>query len=127
MAEPERWKCDNPCCLHGDHWWVSHQGVILCAHCQPPASPTLVAREGGPEDAPFVSPHSSRMEWKPSAPASIRGSRPLWLLRARGPEKVEGGRRLRRRDVPPDVTHWCHEGDDRWTPIRCELPPEIEG
>jgi hypothetical protein len=50
----ESWKCTNRFCLKGGRWWRSIHGAILCANCQPPAFPELVAAEGDEIDAPSL-------------------------------------------------------------------------
>ena len=40
-----------PCC-GGGRWWTSIHGIRVCGKCHPPASPELVVRWEGPEEAP---------------------------------------------------------------------------
>jgi hypothetical protein len=58
---------------------------------------------------------------------------PIWILRGnRMPEKVEARGKRRKVQIPADATHWCHEGDQQWTPLweskpeGCEIRREEE-
>jgi hypothetical protein len=42
-------------------------------------------------------------------------SRPLWFLTAKNHIPVRSD--AKDAPKPADISHWCKEGDERWTPI----------
>jgi hypothetical protein len=83
-----------------------------------------VVEEGDASDAPLVQPGYTSTPWDPS-PVQDTSNRPLWILRGnRIPEKVEAKGNRRKVEIPPDVTHWRHDGDREWTPLWREKPAE---
>jgi hypothetical protein len=51
-------------------------------------------------------------------------SRPIWLL-ADGCTPIALGS-LKKKRFPPGVTHWCHEGDEKWTVLTHEDRERLE-
>lgn len=121
------WRCENEYCLHRGRWWLSVHGVVSCLNCHPPAFPEFVRATGDAADAPLVLASCSReLADRPGPIAQDRPRTPddalslgktVWIMRGdRMPEKVSADKARRKTEVPPDVTHWCCEGDPQWTP-----------
>lgn len=120
------WRCGWSGCLHKGRWWRSAYGAIRCVNCQPPASADLIVAEGGEADAPGVRRDCSSSAVDYAGPRTgDRRPRPLWVLRGNCmPEKVVSKEGRRKVEIPPDVTHWCHEGDPEWTPLYRARPSD---